>query len=211
MKLIFLTVCALLAVAVQGDETTNKFLDQILVNARPEIQKIDPLRLPEARHGFSKKIVFVTVKGEASVYDGYVSGLSTIHRSGEANMRTEGQNLIVTAHAGLSNLRGQYRAHATFMNLGPHVSAKLGISSVSVRLGLKQSMTPGAHPDLFDFHIEHIGGISVHIGGLGPLGWIVGGLTSFIANILKGVIANAINAPIRNAIRNELSKVTIPF
>ena len=43
-----------------SSEATNKFLDQILVNARPEIQKIDPLRLPDERHGFSKKIIFVT-------------------------------------------------------------------------------------------------------------------------------------------------------
>ena len=72
-------------------------------------------------------------------------------------------------------------------------------------------MNPDAHPDLFDFKIEHISGIKVKIDGLGPLGWILGGLTSFIANILKDVIANAVNSPIRNVIRNELQKVKIPF
>ena len=72
-------------------------------------------------------------------------------------------------------------------------------------------MKPDAHPDLFDFRIEHISGVSVKIDGLGPLGWILGGLTSFIANILKDVIADAINAPIKNVIRNELRKVSIPF
>ena len=64
---------------------------------------------------------------------------------------------------------------------------------------------------MIDFKIEHISGIKVHVGGLGPLGWILGGLTTFIVNILKDVIANAVNAPIRNVIRNELRKVKIPF
>ena len=40
---------------------TNQFLDQVLDNARPTIQKeIDPIRLPEEKVGFSKKIIFVT-------------------------------------------------------------------------------------------------------------------------------------------------------
>jgi len=212
MKLFCLAVIGLLALNVNADKATNDFLDKILANVRPIIQKdLDPIKLPQKTHSFSKKILFVRVHGEAKVYDGFVSGLSTIHRSGEANMHQEGDSLIVNAHAGINNLRGQYRAHATFMNLGPRVGARLSISSVSVRLGAKQALKPDAHPDLFDFRIEHISGVSVKIDGLGPLGWILGGLTSFIANILKDVIADAINAPIKNVIRNELRKVSIPF
>jgi len=132
-------------------------------------------------------------------------------QSGEASMKQEGDSLVVRAHAGINNLRGQYSAKATFMNLGPNFTAYLSISSVSVRLGAKQALRPDAHPDLFDFKIEQISGIHVKINGLGPLGWILGGLTSFIANILKDVIANAVNTPIKNVIRNELKKVQIPF
>merc|ERR1712228_54831 len=212
MKLAFLTSFAVLVVCAYGDPATNQFLDKLLDNVRPAIEKdLEPIRLPEKRHRFSKKIIFVTVHGEASVWNGYVHGLKNIHRSGEASMRQEGDSLIVNAHAGINNLKGQYSAKATFMNLGPNFTAYLGISSVSVRLGVKQALRPDAHPDLFDFKIEHISGISVRINGLGPLGWILGGLTSFIANILKGVIANAINAPIKNVIRKELKNVKIPF
>lgn len=212
MKIFFLTIFALLAIDVNGDAATNNLLDQILNNARPTIQReIDPISLPEERHGFSKKVLFVTVRGEARVYNGYVHGLSTIHRNGDANIRQEGENLVVTAQARVNNLKGQYSAHATFMNFGPHVTARLSISHVSVRLGLKQAMRPDAHPDLFDFAIDGMGSIGVTIDGLGPLGWILGGLTSFIANVLKGVIVNAINTPIKNAIRGALGGVTIPI
>jgi len=208
----FLFICAICATVANADPATNQFLDKLLGNVRPIIEReLEPIRLPEKRHRFSKKILFVRVFGEASVWNGYVSGLKNIHRSGEANMQQEGDKLVVRAHAGINNLRGQYSAKATFMNLGPNFTAYLGISSVSVRLGVKQAFSPDAHPELFDFKIEHISGIKVKIDGLGPLGWILGGLTTFIANILKDVIANAVNSPIRNVIRNELQKVKIPF
>merc|ERR1712142_1319249 len=208
----FVVIFAAVALVANADKATNDFLDQLLDNARPTIAKeLDPIKLPEKRHRFSKKIIFVTVHGEASVYNGYIHGLTNLHRSGEASMTTEGDCLVVRAHAGINNLKGQYSAKATFMNLGPHLSASLSISSVSVRLGIKQALKPDAHPELIDFKIEHISGIKVHVGGLGPLGWILGGLTTFIVNILKDVIANAVDAPIRNVIRNELRKVKIPF
>jgi len=212
MKLILFFTCALFVAVAHADPATNQFLDKLLDNVRPVIEReLEPIRLPERRHRFSKKVLFVRVYGEASVWNGYVSGLKNIHRSGEASMQQEGANLVVRAHAGINNLRGQYSAKATFMSLGPNFTAYLSISSVSVRLGVKQALNPDAHPDLFDFKIEHISGIKVKIDGLGPLGWILGGLTSFIANILKDVIANAVNSPIRNVIRNELQKVKIPF
>ena len=41
---------------------------------------MDPLKLPVKTFGFSKTILGVKVGGEAKVYDGFINGLSTIHR-----------------------------------------------------------------------------------------------------------------------------------
>merc|ERR1712137_628447 len=87
----FVVIFATVALVANADKATNDFLDQLLDNARPTIAKeLDPIKLPEKRHRFSKKIIFVTVHGEASVYNGYIHGLTNLHRSGEASMTTEG-------------------------------------------------------------------------------------------------------------------------
>jgi len=212
MKISFVVFVALLAATAHGDKATNDFLDKILNDARPVIEReLDPIDLPVERATFSKKILFVTVHGEAKVYNGRIYGLKNIHRSGDADVKYDNNKLVISAHAGINNLRGTYSAHASFMNLGPTVTAHLGISSVSVRLGARQDIKPDAHPDLYDFKIEHISGISVKISGLGPLGWILGTLTGFIANILKNVIADAVNTPIKNVLRNEFAKVSLPL
>ena len=41
---------------------------------------LDPLILPVKAYEFSKQILLVEVRGSAKVYDGYLDGLSTIHR-----------------------------------------------------------------------------------------------------------------------------------
>ena len=41
---------------------------------------MDPLILPVKSFEFSKKILLVEVRGSAKVYDGYLKGLSTLHR-----------------------------------------------------------------------------------------------------------------------------------
>jgi hypothetical protein len=70
------------------------------------------------------------------------------------------------------------------------------VSSVSVRIGVKQSFVPGSKPQLTNFNIERIGGISIHFSGLGPLDWIINLLTNLVGNLVKGEIhdqADALN------------------
>merc|ERR1712179_715996 len=56
----FVVIFATVALVANADKATNDFLDQLLDNARPTIAKeLDPIKLPEKRHTFSKKIIFV--------------------------------------------------------------------------------------------------------------------------------------------------------
>merc|ERR1712198_792583 len=63
----------------------NAFLDQILSNARSTIEKeLDPVDLPTGGASFSKRILGIPIHGEAKVTDGWLAGLSTLHRAGDA-------------------------------------------------------------------------------------------------------------------------------
>jgi len=192
----------------------NAFLDNILTNARPTIDKdLDPVDLPNGEAGFSKSILGINVHGQAKVFDGYLAGLRTIHRSGDAEMvNTADGAIIINAKLGLSNLQGHYRALAKFMNLGPETGVTIGVSSVSVRISVKQSFVPGAHPELLDFAIESVGDVLVKLDtGLGPLDFILGGIINLVNNLVKDLIVKIVNEPLKNVIAEQLAHVTIPM
>lgn len=192
----------------------NAFLDNMLVNARPTIEaELDPVELPSGEVGFSKKIIFVTVHGQAKIYDGYLAGLKTIHRTGDAEMsNTADGQIVVNAHLGLSNLVGHYRVSAKFMNLGPVSGVTVLISSLSVRVGVKQSFVPGSHPALLDFALENVGEIKCKFDtGFGPLDWILGLVNNFVIGLAKDAILKVVNEPLRAVIADQLNKITIPI
>merc|ERR1712136_366467 len=99
----------------------NEFADEILKNLRVRIlnKGLDPLILPVKSFEFSKKVLLVEVRGSAKVYDGYLKGLSTIHRTGLASMHQNAPHVSVRATIGVNDLAGSYKASAKFMNIGP--------------------------------------------------------------------------------------------
>merc|ERR1712235_137597 len=95
LALVLLLATGLSAVSAGIDDivdvhngNANEFADSILKNLRVRIlnKGLDPLILPVKSFEFSKKVLLVEVRGSAKVYDGYLKGLSTIHRTGLASM-----------------------------------------------------------------------------------------------------------------------------
>jgi len=192
----------------------NSFLDNILTNARPTIDKeLDPANLPNGQAGFSKSILGIRIHGEVKVYDGYLAGLRTIHRTGDAEMvNTADGAIVVNARLGLNNLKGHYRASAKFMNLGPATGVTINVSAVSVKLSVKQSFVPGAHPELLDFSIERVDAVQVKFDtGLGPLDWVLGGVVNLVSKLVKDLVVKIVNEPLKKIIAVQLSKITIPM
>jgi len=205
---------------LNADEVTyeagnaNAFLDQILSNARPSIQKdLDPIDLPEGGISFSKKILGITFHGGAQVNQGWLAGLSTIHRAGDAEMtNTPDGAIIVSAQLGLNNLQGHYRAFAKLLNIGPETAVTATVSYVSVSIKVKQTFQPGAHPELLDFAITRIDKIDVKLeSGLGPLDFIIGGIVNLVSGLIKGLVVKIVNKPLKQLIGQKLSEITIPI
>merc|ERR1712055_448216 len=114
----------------------NDYADEILKNLRVKIlnKGLDPLILPVKSYEFSKKILLVEVRGSAKVYDGYLKGLSTLHRTGLASMSTNATHVKVRCTIGVNDLVGSYKASAKFMNFGPSFAINLGVESIGVTL-----------------------------------------------------------------------------
>jgi len=191
----------------------NEFLDHMIAQARPALAEKDPLTLPDATKGFEKTILGVRIHGEAKIFDGFLNGIQTIHRTGDAEMTqsTDMTKLKITAKLGMSNLHGHYRMHAKFMNIGPSAEVSVKVSLVSVEIHVSVDMSAGKPKTSLEyFDINYIGNIDLHFDGLGPLDWLINPLGGWIINLVKNKIADAVEGPLRKIIADKIQGVEFP-
>jgi len=196
------------------DAGTNSYVDQVLVNLRKEIskQKLDPLKIPDERAAFSKKILWVRVHGEAKLYNGLLHGLSTVKRIGDVKLETDGNRVIIAAKLGINGVRASFTGHAKFQGIGPKIRATASTSHAHINIKVSQDLANSkASPVLREFRIVSIGGINTKVHGLGPLGWVLGNIASVVVNAVKGDIIKAIEGPVRRELAKEISKAKIPL
>lgn len=192
----------------------NEFLDHMISMARPSLAEKDPLTLSEATKGFEKSVLGIKVHGEAKIYDGFLAGIQTIHRTGDAEMTQSPDmtQLKISAHMGMSNMHGHYRMHAKFMNIGPIAEISLKVSMVSCELKVNLDMSQGKpKAELEHFDIGYIGKIELSFDGLGPFDWLINPLGGWIINLVKNQIADAVEGPLKAIIQEKLEGAEIPI
>ncbi|XP_064117560.1 uncharacterized protein LOC135222987 isoform X2 [Macrobrachium nipponense] len=185
-----------------NDEGLNSLIDMILniVDQTILSMGLDPAHLPDVVHEFEDTVLFVTWHGEASAYNGTLSGMSTIHRIGEAEyvFDDKGRAIGATVSMSMNVMEGHYKYVAQFMDLGPSGDITLHIEGI--RLTLTTALDE--HLCVFslkDLNIDNIGHITINIDGLGLLDWI--------ANAFGTLIANVVEVFLRNTIENQFKTI----
>merc|ERR1712168_1258549 len=188
----------------------NDYADQILKNLRVKIlnKGLDPLILPVKSYEFSKKILLVEVRGSAKVYDGYLKGLSTLHRTGLADMNTNATHVTVRATIGVNDLAGSYKASAKFMNFGPSFGINLNIPSVGITFEVVQATQKGSKPQLLSFAIVDMGEIKAEIDG--NLDILVNKFNNFVINLVKNFVVTALELPLKKLVQSVLDNPELP-
>merc|ERR1712198_90649 len=185
---------------IQGGNA-NEYADQLLKKIRVSIlnKGMDPLILPVKSFEFSKKILLVEVRGSAKVYDGYLKGLSTLHRTGLASMNSNGTHITVRATIGVNDLTGSYKASAKFMNLGPSFGINLFMESVGITFEVLKSVQPGSRPTLLSFQVVDLGEIKTELdGNFHILDFVINKFNNFVINIVKDFVIGIISIPLKN-------------
>merc|ERR1712168_1568531 len=195
------------------DGNANEYADEILKNLRVRIvnKGLDPLILPVKSFEFSKKILLVEVRGSAKVYDGYLKGLSTLHRTGLASMSTNATHINVRTTIGVNDLVGSYKASAKFMNFGPSFGINLNIPSVGITFEVVQATQKGSKPQLLSFAIVDLGEIKAEIdGNLAILDFFVNKFNNFVINLVKNFVVTALELPLKKLVQNVLDNTELP-
>jgi len=204
------------ASATTKTKEANAFVDRLVDDVEEKIRdQFDPAELPEGGFGFEKKILLITVKGEMKFYEGWLVGLSTLHRVGTSRLTKvdngERKTVDVSSTLGIDGLVGHYKAHAKFMNLGPSFEVTLSVPEVTVDIAVQQQLhMDGSRPVLTHFDILNVGKVDVKVkGSLGLLNWTVNKIVTFMANVVKNFVVRQLESPIRKLISEQLTNGTI--
>merc|ERR1712002_1072880 len=195
------------------DGNANDYADEILKNLRVRIlnKGLDPLILPIKSFEFSKKVLLVEIRGSAKVYDGYLKGLSSIHRTGLASMQSNGTHNTIRATVGVNDLVGNYKASAKFMNIGPSFGVNIDMQSVGITFEVVQAIEKGSRPTLLSFGVVDLGEITTTIDGdLHLLNFILNKFNNFVINLVKDVVVTALQIPLKKLVQNILNTAELP-
>ncbi|CAM1326073.1 Uncharacterised protein g9146 [Pycnogonum litorale] len=176
----------------------NKYIDTVLSNARGTIiSKADPLRLKD----FKKVVRF---------YDGKVTGLSSIKRTGNVQLSCTSSTISLSVNLGFSRITAGYRWKKKIVFFTKRGRVSVSVRSPTVRARISQRLQSGAKPVLNDFDLK-IRGVRVRIHGLSIFGHVLAALVSIVGSIFRKAVANAAEKPIKKAIQKALNKVKIPL
>ena len=96
------------------------------------------------------------------------------------------------------------------MNIGVKAKASVDIKDIKVYLAAEMPITHGAHLQLTDLKITHIGQIIVHFQGLGELDWVVESLSTYVGNLIRDWLAKTLQGPLKSIIQQMLDNLPVP-
>merc|ERR1712215_140569 len=142
----------------------NDYVDLIMGNVQQMIvdEGYDPIDLPKGEASFSQDIGFITVHGSAGYDRGYLEGLSSIHRAGDAELCSDTNTITIDAGVGVNKMKAGYHVSAKFQGIHVGASAKVAIDGADISFKAKADVANGdLGLKIKDFDIDKLGHISV--------------------------------------------------
>jgi len=149
--------------------TANDFFDGVIKALKTEmLPKIEPFKLPTKDFGFEKKVGPIKFYGKVNLHDGEISGLSSIHRSGDCQIGNEKGNFKASVELAVNNMKFHYHADLEFMHIKKGLLLEGGDLLVDVKAVVIIDSASGK-PQLVDFKVVELRGLKLKIHGLGIL------------------------------------------
>lgn len=132
---------------------------------------------------FSTKILSLLIEGALEVEDGLVGNISSLQRTGDAELNRIGTDLYLSAHLGLSDLQIDYSTYDISL-LGAHQKGKIHVTvgDNSLFLKMKVEVEPSCQVTLDDLKIEELDDINVDITNLGIFENLTDEISSWVVN-----------------------------
>ncbi|KAG0424487.1 hypothetical protein HPB47_028302 [Ixodes persulcatus] len=200
---------------------TNDIFDHIL-DSVSRSEELDP---------FERKILF-RFHGEARIYNGTITGLSTMHRAGDSHLKMDESNLEVLADVGVGALDVNCKAHVKFMGRGPTVtspcisptrgscwrpSSKRTLHSCPMSMRQDSRARPAARPwrpqdgemTLKQFKLQELDGFKLKMTGLGPLTYLFTYFVRVFTKLFKNKVKNIVESRLAKMVANKLKGIKL--
>ncbi|GAB6018766.1 hypothetical protein CHUAL_000435 [Chamberlinius hualienensis] len=187
--------------------------DLVIANTATQLREKnkDPLPLQSTRKEFNKRLLFIRVYGTLNLYDGNLSGLSSIHRTGDVLLHYKDNYANATAQIGLENLKGSYKWNATFMKMTKKGVLNFTVQKIRTSVTIIQLNEKDSNPLISEFKITRIEQMKVNIDGLGSLDNLIEFLTNVFANTFKKTFSRILENNVKKILQKNLNKQFFKF
>jgi hypothetical protein len=191
---------------------TSSYVDIALASLRQYMVAncLNRIPLDNQTEKFSERFLGVTWHGEAALYDGVLTGLETIHRSGPANLNLEETDIVFDAELEVNDAGLEYSMLAKFMGLGPTATVIGNLESI--RVYVKCRVFGGfSNVTLDEFKVLDLGQLSIDVYGLGVLGFITEIIGNALGNSLGVVVAKLLENTIKSMLNEIIGDLLFPL
>ncbi|KAF6201793.1 hypothetical protein GE061_004188 [Apolygus lucorum] len=210
---------ALCAGALADVAVINQAVDELLDSGREVLKSRgqDKIVIPNLDKTFDKKIWTTTIHGEFHASGGLFQDTTSIRRTGDVTMKTEGNKLTLSASMGLGLLEVDF-SHYSFQLLAIHSEGS--IHAACTRNSINAVITiirqgNQCNVQLDSAQIVDLGNFDVQMSGPGDLNKLGSLLFTWVLNQFNDLIRGQINHHIEDALREAMKKVDlckkIPF
>lgn len=139
------------------------------------------VRIENFDRSFATRFLSMDIEGAVNVDDGICGNLSTLHRTGDADMSRSGGDIVLSTHLGLTDLKVDFDNYDISL-LGVHQKGQIHVTIGDNSLWLKLNVQ--THPEcsvyLSEFKIERLENVRVDITNLGMFENLTDEITSWV-------------------------------
>ena len=193
---------------------TNWFIDDVIDAFRESLgSKIDPLSVPEQSVSFEKDLIVFTLKGDASITDSVLTGLSSFKRTSDAYMGRHLDNgqMYVAVMVGVDDLLMRSKVKITVF--GATIKSDLWVNIDHIEVGVQSYLdSASGKPVIDEIKVSKMEGINVELPSLGRLAsklidLITSAFISIFKSTLKEFIEDAILKAANKAIKSSSGNI----
>lgn len=181
---------------------SNRLLDRVLGDLKNS-RVLDRVDLPNVTLDFD---VLWALRGKAILSRGILTGLSTINRTGDAIfLVSDTQGIDVRADMGVGPLNVTYVGIVRVAGIGQAVVIDAGVSKLQLLFRAKQ--VPDGKPELVDFQVKELKGLTVSVRGLGYLSWMLNWILKKLTTHFDKQIRSIVESKVRVALAEKLKEI----
>lgn len=194
--------------------TTNLFIDDVIDAFRESLgDKIDPLLVPRQSVSFDKDLIAFSIKGDASISESILTGLSSFKRTSDAHMGRHQENaqMYVAVSVGVDDLLMRSKVKLGLM--GGTVKSDLCVNIKHIEVSITSHLdSSSGQPVIDELIITKMDGIDIELPSLGKfaskiIDLITSAFISIFKSKLKEQIEDAILIAANKAIKTSSGNI----